>query len=388
MHNSLLLVVVVLVAVGFDFTNGFHDTANSVAPTIATGALSPRNAVMLSSALNLVGAFLSLAVAATIASGIVSQTSITLPVVFAGLVGAIAWNVTTWYFGIPSSSSHALVGGVVGAMMAHAGSSAVVWSGIVGKVLVPSIAAPIFALVIAAVATTMSRRLMRRAAEETKHWGVRAGQVGSSALLSIAHGTNDAQKTMGVITLALIANGTLGAGAATPHWVVLTCGLAIAAGTLIGGWRIIRTMGQGFTDLSPTQGFASQMTSSAVILTSSHFGIPLSTTYVATGSILGSGVGTKQRPVRWRLAGRVGLSWLLTIPAAGLCGAAAFAMTSLGTAVGVTLVTLLLVGYSAFIFQRSRVDKISAANVNDAWGAHSEAFEKLAPSPDEKETVA
>ena len=299
MHNTFLLALVIVVAVGFDFTNGFHDTANAVAPSIATGALKPRVAVLLAGVLNVVGAFISLKVAATVASGIVSQGQIILPVVFAGLVGAIAWNLTTWYFGIPSSSSHALIGGVVGAMIAHAGGNAVLWSGLVGKVLAPSIAAPIFALAIAAIATTLSRRLSAYSDDSTKSIGMKAGQIGSSALLSIAHGTNDAQKTMGVITLALIANGTLAANGATPKWVVLLCGVAIGLGTYIGGWRIIRTMGQGFTKLSPTQGFASQITSSAVILSSSHFGMPLSTTYVATGSILGSGVGTKKRTVRW-----------------------------------------------------------------------------------------
>ena len=247
MHNSFLLILVVLIAVGFDFTNGFHDTANSVAPTIATGALPPRTAVLMSSALNIVGAFLSLKVAATIASGIVSQTSIILPVVFAGLTGAIIWNVTTWYLGIPSSSSHALIGGVVGAMLAHAGGNAVEWGGLVSKVLAPATAAPIFALVIAAIATTMSRRLTSKSDSATKSWGMRTGQIGSSALLSIAHGTNDAQKTMGIVTLALVANGTLNDNAATPKWVVVLCGVTIGLGTYLGGWRIIRTMGQGFT---------------------------------------------------------------------------------------------------------------------------------------------
>ena len=377
MHDTFLLALVVVVAVGFDFTNGFHDTANAVAPSIATGALKPRAAVLLSSVLNVVGALLSLKVAATVASGIVSQGSIILPVVFAGLIGAIAWNVTTWYFAIPSSSSHALIGGVVGAMMAHAGASAVLWSGIVGKVLAPSIAAPIFALVIAALATTMSRRLTKKSDDATKSWGMKAGQIGSSSLLSIAHGTNDAQKTMGVITLALVANGTLGANASTPMWVVLTCGIAIGMGTYIGGWRIIRTMGQGFTRLSPTQGFASQITSSAVILTSSHFGMPLSTTYVATGSILGSGIGTKKRSIRWSLAGRVGLAWLITLPCAALCGAASFYSAKLlGYSLGDVVVGLVLALYCSFVYLRSRRDKINATNVNDQWGEHDEAIEK------------
>jgi len=307
----------------------------------------------------------------------VSQGDIILPVVFAGLVGAIAWNVTTWYFAIPSSSSHALIGGVVGAMMAHAGASSVLWSGIVGKVLAPSIAAPIFALVIAALATSMSRRLTKKSDDSTKSWGMKAGQIGSSSLLSIAHGTNDAQKTMGVITLALIANGTLNENGSTPMWVVLVCGVAIGLGTYIGGWRIIRTMGQGFTRLSPTQGFASQITSSAVILTSSHFGMPLSTTYVATGSILGSGIGTKKRSVRWSVAGRVALAWLITLPSAALCGAVSFyGARMFGFSLGVVVIGLLLALYCGLIFLRSRRDKINATNVNDQWGEHAEAIEK------------
>ncbi len=387
MHNSFLLALVVIVALAFDFTNGFHDTANAVAPTVATGALKPRTAVLLSSALNLAGAFLSLKVAATVASGIVQQGQIVLPVVFGGLVGAIAWNVTTWYFGIPSSSSHALIGGVVGAMMAHAGGSAVLWSGITGKVLAPSIAAPIFALLIAAFATTLSRHLTAKTDGSTKAWGMRVGQIGSSSLLSIAHGTNDAQKTMGVITLALIANGTLGANSATPKWVVVLCGVAIAMGTFIGGWRIIRTMGQGFTKLSPTQGFASQVTSSVVILTSSHFGMPLSTTYVATGSILGSGVGTRKRRVHWALAGRVGVAWLITLPSAALFGAVCFyGERLLGYPLGVVVMGLLLALYCSFIFLRSRNDRIHAHNVNDHWGEHTEAFEKV-PKPVEEVTA-
>jgi PiT family inorganic phosphate transporter len=389
-HNSLLLVLVVLIAVGFDFTNGFHDTANSVAPTIATGALKPRTAVLMSSALNIVGAFLSLKVAATIASGIVSQTNIILPVVFAGLTGAIIWNVATWYLGIPSSSSHALIGGVVGAMLAHSGGHAVEWSGLVSKVLAPATASPIFALAIAAIATTLSRRLTHRSDSTTKSWGMRTGQIGSSALLSIAHGTNDAQKTMGIVTLALVANGTLNDNAVTPRWVVLLCGVAIGLGTYLGGWRIIRTMGQGFTKLSPTQGFAAQVTSSVVILSSSHFGMPLSTTHVAAGSILGAGVGTKKRAVRWSVAGRVAIAWLLTLPAAALCGALSFYLDRVvGFSFGEVLTGLVTIAFCAFIFKLSRRDRITAENVNDAWGGHSEALEHetATPLPESEEVL-
>ena len=382
MHNSFLLVLVVFIAIGFDFTNGFHDTANAVAPTIATGAMKPHRAVLMSSALNIVSAFLSLQVAATIASGIVRQGSIILPVVFAGLTGAIVWNVATWYLGIPSSSSHALIGGVVGAMLAHAGTHAVQWSGLTSKVIAPSIAAPVFALAVAAVATTLSRRLTQKSDNDTKSWGMRTGQIGSSALLSLAHGTNDAQKTMGVVTLALIANGTLADGASTPSWVVVMCGVSIGLGTYFGGWRIIRTMSQGFTKLSPTQGFASQITSSVVILSSSHYGMPLSTTHVATGSILGSGVGTKKRAVRWAVAGRVALAWLLTLPEAAACGALSFLVERVvGFSLGELLTGLATAVFCAVIFKISRRDHINAENVNDEWGGHSEALEHVTPEP-------
>ena len=378
MHNTFLLVLVVLIAVGFDFTNGFHDTANSVAPTIATGALKPRTAVLMSSTLNIVGAFLSLKVAATIASGIVSQTRVILPVVFAGLTGAIVWNVVTWYFGIPSSSSHALIGGVVGAMLAHSGGSTVLWGGLTSKVIAPAIAAPTFALLIAALATTLSRHLTSKSDSATKSWGMRTGQIGSSALLSIAHGTNDAQKTMGIVTLALVANGTLGTDAGTPKWVVVMCGVTIGLGTYLGGWRIIRTMGHGFTKLSPTQGFASQITSSVVILSSSHFGMPLSTTHVAAGSILGSGVGTKKRSVRWAVAARVALAWLMTLPAAALCGALSFYLShAIGSSFGEVVTGLATALVCLGIFRLSRRDQITPENVNDEWGGHSEAFEHV-----------
>ncbi len=367
----------VIVAIGFDFTNGFHDTANAVAPTIATGALSPRATVLMSSVLNLLGAFVSLKVAATVASGIVNQGSVIVPVVFAGLVGAIAWNISTWYFGLPSSSSHALVGGVIGALMAHAGGSAVLWGGLSTKVLFPSLAAPLFAFAIAAVASYASRTLTNKTDQSTKSIGLRAGQIGSSALLSLAHGTNDAQKTMGVITLALIANGTLGANASTPQWVIIACAIAIGAGTAIGGWRIIRTLGQGLSSLGPTQGFAAQMSSASVILTSSHFGLPLSTTYVATGAVMGAGASTPGTVVRWKLALRVVAAWFITIPAAAVCGAVIFfIIRACGANLGVILACLGLAAYATIIFLRSRKDRISAGNVNEPWGKHFEGFEQ------------
>jgi PiT family inorganic phosphate transporter len=370
MHNTLLLAIVVTVALAFDFTNGFHDTANAVAPTIATGALKPRTAVALSSLFNLVGAFLSLKVAATIASALVAQNLVTLPVIFAGLIGAIAWNVTTWYFAIPSSSSHALIGGVIGAMLVLAGGHAVLWGGLISKVIIPAGLAPLVALVAAGVAVFFARRLTAKVDRDTSTWGFRVGQIGSSSLLSIAHGTNDAQKTMGVVTLALIANGTLSSNSSTPAWVVVSCAIAIAMGTFFGGWRIIRTMGHGFTQLTPQQGFAAQIASSAVILTSSHMGLPLSTTHVATGSIVGVGAATPNQRVRWRLAGDVAMAWVITLPAAGLFGAFSYYVAHLiGGTFGVAVLALVAAGYVAILMKRSRRHAVNATNVNDLWGA-------------------
>lgn len=373
MHNSLLLVIVIIVALAFDFTNGFHDTANAVAPTIATGAMKPRAAVAMCSVLNLVGAFLSLKVAATIASALVAQNLVTLPVIFAGLVGAICWNVTTWYFAIPSSSSHALIGGVVGAMLVLAGGHAVLWGGLVSKVIVPAGLAPFVALVAAGVAVLAARLLTSKVDATTSGVGFRIGQIGSSSLLSLAHGTNDAQKTMGVVTLALIANGTLGADASTPWWVVLVCAGAIALGTFVGGWRIIRTLGKGFTHLLPEQGFAAQIASSAVILTSSHLGLPLSTTHVATGSIVGVGAATPRQPVRWKLVANVAIAWILTLPAAALAGAIAYAVAHLiGGTFGVVVLAVAAGAYLALIFHLSRRHVVNAVNVNDSIGQKDE----------------
>ena len=368
-HNALLLLIVIVVALAFDFTNGFHDTANAVAPTIATGALKPRTAVALSSVLNLVGAFLSLKVAATIASALVAQNLVTLPVIFAGLIGAICWNVTTWYFAIPSSSSHALIGGVIGAMLVLAGGHSVLWSGLFSKVIIPAGLAPLIALVAAGVAVIAARRLTKKVDQETSSMGFRIGQIGSSSLLSLAHGTNDAQKTMGVVTLALIANGTLRADASTPWWVVVTCAIAIGLGTMFGGWRIIRTMGKGFTTLTPQQGFAAQIASSAVILTSSHMGLPLSTTHVATGSIVGVGAATPEQPVRWKLVRNVALAWLITLPCAGLAGATAYFFShAIGGTFGILVLALVAATYLGIIFKLSRRTVVNSSNVNDTLG--------------------
>jgi inorganic phosphate transporter, PiT family len=366
--NDVLLVLVVIVALGFDFTNGFHDTGNAMATSIATKALSPRVAVGLSGALNLVGAFLSLAVAATIASGLVDTNDVTLPVVFAGLCGGIIWNLLTWLLGIPSSSSHALIGGVIGATIAAAGGQAIQWHDLVAKVIIPAGLSPIIAALVAATGTWLLYRISRSLKDRARTHGFRIGQIGSASMVSLAHGTNDAQKTMGVITLALIVNGTLPQNATAPFWVILTCGLAISAGTYVGGWRVIRTLGKGLVEIESPQGMAAESASAAVILLSSSFGYSLSTTHVATGSIIGSGLGKKGADVRWSVAGRMASAWLITLPAAALVGAAAEGVArAIGGTWGVIADLVMLLAVAGTIYLKARGNTVDHNNVNDEW---------------------
>jgi inorganic phosphate transporter, PiT family len=364
-----LLIIVVITALAFDFTNGFHDTGNAMATSIASGALKPKVAVTMSAVLNLVGAFLSTAVAAAIAKGLVDPGLVTLELVFAGLVGGIVWNLLTWLFGLPSSSSHALIGGIVGAMLAAAGASGVVWTGLVSKVLVPAVLAPVMAAIIAGVGTWLVYRMVRGVPDKRTETGFRYGQIGSAALVSLAHGTNDAQKTMGVIFLALIAYGSASkSDPMPPFWVIFSCAVAIAAGTYLGGWRIIRTLGKGLVEINPPQGMAAETSSAAIILLSSHFGYSLSTTHVATGSILGSGMGKPGAEVRWGVAGRMVVAWLITLPAAGIVGAITyFVVNGIGGFVGATIGFLLLVGVSFAIWWQSRKAPIDHSNVNNEW---------------------
>jgi PiT family inorganic phosphate transporter len=366
--ETILLVLVVVTALAFDFTNGFHDTGNAMATSIATKALKPKTAVALSAVLNLVGAFLSLAVAATIAKGLVDADVITLPVVFAGLVGGIVWNLITWLLGIPSSSSHALVGGVIGAVLAAVGTSGVLWSGVLSKVLVPALLAPVIAIGVAAAGTWLVARLTRGLPQDATSRHFRWGQVGSASLVSLAHGTNDAQKSMGIILLALIAGGAVPADSGVPFWVIVSCALAMAVGTYLGGWRVIRTLGKGLVEIDTRQGMSAETSSAAVILLSSHFGFSLSTTHVATGSILGSGVGMPGATVRWGVAGRMFAAWLLTLPAAGLVGALCHWLESgLGGTAGVLAVAFVLVASSTAIYLIARRKPVDHTNVNDEW---------------------
>jgi PiT family inorganic phosphate transporter len=327
MGADVVIVIVVATALVFDFTNGFHDTANVVATSISTHAMRPRLAVAYASALNFVGAFISLEVAATVAKDVVDPGVITPTVVFAGLIGAIAWNLATWYLGLPSSSSHALIGGVVGAAFAAAGADAVLGDGILGKVLIPAVLAPILAFVVGAIAINVAYGTVGRERPGPITRGFRFGQVISGGLLALGHGTNDAQKTMGVITLALIANGSISESADVPFWVVVSAATAIALGTYTGGWRIIRTMGTRIIKMDPAQGFAAQGVGAAVILSASHVGFPLSTTHVISGAIMGAGAAKRLSAVRWGVAGNIVTAWVLTLPASAAVGAATYGLT-------------------------------------------------------------
>ena len=365
----LLLIIVVITALAFDFTNGFHDTGNAMATSIASGALKPKVAVGMSACLNLLGAFLSTAVAATIAKGLVDAHLVTLEIVFAGLVGGIVWNLLTWLLGIPSSSSHALIGGIVGAMIAAVGGHGVNWSGVVSKVLVPAVVATVVATLIASVGTWLVYRITRGVDEKKSEKLFRRGQIGSAALVSLAHGTNDAQKTMGVIFLALMSYGAVSKSATLPPmWVIVSCALAMSAGTYTGGWRVIRTLGKGLVEIKPPQGMAAESAAAAVILLSSHFGYSLSTTQVATGSVLGSGVGKPGAQVRWGVAGRMASAWLVTLPMAGGVGSGAYGLVhGIGGYPGIIVGVALLVAAVLAIWLRSRRSPIDHNNVNDEW---------------------
>ncbi|WP_328410860.1 inorganic phosphate transporter [Streptomyces violaceus] len=364
-HITFLVAVVIVTALAFDFTNGFHDTANAMATSIATGALAPRTAVLISGVLNVAGAFLSTEVAKTISGGIVDDTLVSPGMIFAGLVGAILWNLLTWLVGLPSSSSHALFGGLIGAVWVGAGSQGVNFGKVVEKVLVPAVASPLVAGVAALIATYLAYRLTDRARKDSVTKGFRIGQIASASLVSLAHGTNDAQKTMGVITLTLISAGALGHDAGPPLWVIASAGLAIGLGTYLGGWRIIRTMGKGLTEIQSPQGFAAETASTTVILTSAHLGFALSTTQVASGSILGAGLGRRLAEVRWGVAGRMAIAWMVTLPAAALVGGLAASVVQNGGDIGTAVVAAVGAALAAGIVLVSRRNPVHANNVND-----------------------
>jgi PiT family inorganic phosphate transporter len=355
MDADIVLVLVVATALAFDFTNGFHDTANAVATSVSTKALAPGTAVTLAALLNFAGAFISLAVAATIAEGIVDAGAISTTVVFAGLIGAIAWNLLTWWFGLPSSSSHALIGGVVGAAVVAEGFQSVIASGLVSKVLIPALIAPLLAFVVAGLGILFAYRIVGRLSPGPVNRGFRLGQWVTACMFSLSHGTNDAQKTMGIITLALIASGHMSANNVdVPVWVVVSSATAIALGTYVGGWRIIKTMGTKIIKMDTPQGFSAQGAGAAVILAASHFGFPLSTTHTISGAIMGAGAAKRFSAVRWGVAGNIAMAWVLTVPAAALVGAATYLVTSIfGTgALGPLVVTVVLLVLLSVLFGR------------------------------------
>ena len=385
----IILVLLIATALAFDFTNGFHDTGNAMATSIATGALKPKTAVILAGLLNLVGAFLSVEVAITVTTSVLKiqdsktgslvtgiDASTGLTIIFAGLIGGILWNLLTWLFGIPSSSSHALFGGLIGAGLAALGTSGVNWSGVIGKVIVPALAAPFIAGLVAACGTWIVYRLTRNVVKKRREDGFRWGQIATASLVALAHGTNDAQKTMGVIALALITTGHLTGDVkenGLPFWVIASCALAIGLGTYIGGWRVIRTLGKGLVEIESPQGLAAEASSAAIILSSSAAGMALSTTHVATGSILGSGVGKPGAQVRWAVAGRMAAAWLITLPAAGLVGALSFWLSHVvenatGNALaGDGLIFVILVALSGYMYWRAQQQKVDHNNVNADW---------------------
>jgi PiT family inorganic phosphate transporter len=360
--GDVILVIVVGTAVAFDFTNGFHDTANVVATSISTRAIPPGRAVALASLLNFVGAFISLKVAATIGKGFVDTGAVTTTVVFAALVGAIGWNLITWSYGLPSSSSHALIGGLVGAVIAAEGFGAVNGKGLLDKLIVPAIVSPLIAFVVAGLSILIVYRIVGRLRPGAVGRGFRLGQIASSGLLALSHGTNDAQKTMGVITLALIANGNISAkGFHVPDWVVFTAASAIAAGTFTGGWRIIRTVGTRIISMDPAQGFAAQTAGAVVILAASSVGYPLSTTHVISGGITGAGAAKSVSAVRWGVAGEIVRAWILTLPAAAALAALVYGITQIfgSGVVGPIVVTVALLAAGIAVFARRAQPRVA-----------------------------
>jgi PiT family inorganic phosphate transporter len=321
--DDVLLVVVIVVALGFDFTNGFHDTANAVATSVSTRALTPRMAVLTASVANLAGAFVTTAVAKTVGKDVVDSGLIDTRTVLAALLGAIAWNLLTWWVGLPSSSSHALIGGLVGAALVQSGSEGVLWHGLAHKVVIPALVAPLIAFAAAFLVLLVIYWVFSWITRGVANRGFRLGQLLSGTFMAFTHGANDAQKTMGVIALALFANGDL-KEFEIPTWVKIAAGLAIGLGTYIGGWRIMRTLGQRIYRIEPESGFAAQAAAGATIYAATKYGYPLSTTHVISGAVMGAGSTQRLSAVRWGVAGNIVTAWILTIPAAGAVAAALY----------------------------------------------------------------
>jgi len=321
--SSALLIITIVVALGFDFTNGFHDTANAVATSVSTRALTPRMAVLIAAVANLGGAFVTTAVAKTVGKGIIDTGLATEKTVLAGVIGAIAWNLITWWFGLPSSSSHALIGGLIGAALVQSGSKGVEWHGIAHKVAFPALIAPTVAFILAFALLLAIYWVFKWMTPGVANRTFRLGQLASGTWMAFTHGANDAQKTMGVIALALFTHHSIDSFY-IPTWVKIAAGVSIGAGTYVGGWRIMRTLGQRVIALEPASGFAAQTTAGATIYVATHFGYPLSTTHVISGAVMGAGSTKRLSAVRWGVAGNIVVAWILTIPAAALVAAAVY----------------------------------------------------------------
>jgi PiT family inorganic phosphate transporter len=355
--SDLVIAIVIASALAFGFTNGFHDTADLIGTAVSTGAAPPQVAIVFAALLNFAGAFISVEVARTIAGDVVDAGLITPAVVFAGLIGAIAWNLATWWLGLPSSSSHALIGGVVGATLAAAGTAGVDGSGLLDKFLIPALVAPVLAFLVAAVAIAFAYRLFGRRRPGSVSRGFRYAQIASGGLLALAHGANDVQKTTGVIALALIANGSLGSDANPPLWASVTSAAALAVGTYSGGWRMLRTTGSKIIKMDAAQAFSAQSAGAAVILCATFLGFPISTTHAINGGVMGAGATKRVSAARWGIAGNIVTGWLLTLPAAAAIGAAAYGLMRIpGTgALGPVLVTAALLALPIAVFtHRSR----------------------------------
>jgi PiT family inorganic phosphate transporter len=359
---ELTLVAVVVVALFFDFTNGFHDTANSIATSVSTRALSPRLAVLTAAVLNFAGAFVSIKVAATVAKGIVDPEAITLKIVLGGLVGAITWNLITWYLGLPSSSSHALIGGMIGSASAAEGFDVVKWRGLYEKVLIPSLLAPFLGVLAAAAIMVVLLWIIRRRSPGVVNRVFRRLQLVSGGFVAFTHGTNDAQKTMGIIALALVASGHLDAEKFdVPLWVILCAALAMGAGTYAGGWRIIKTLGQRVAKLDPPQGFAAQTACASILWATAHYGFPVSTTHVISGSVLGAGATRRFSAVRWGVAGNILLAWLMTLPCAAVVGAGMEVLTRLPGGAALVFALTAAIAVVAFVGRSWQSRKLALA---------------------------
>lgn len=324
----LLLLLTIFAALLFDFINGFHDTANAIATVVSTRVLSPRTAILMASVLNFAGALMTTGVAKTIAAGLVDSQAISALVVPSAVLGAIVWNLITWYYGIPSSSSHALFGGICGAALAYGGPDVVLWNGVVNKILIPIVASPLGGFLIGLVVMKAIYILFADAHPGGVGRVFRHMQVFSAGLMALSHGSNDSQKSMGIITMALLSSNVLTpenpANPSIPLWVILSCAVMMALGTSMGGWRIIKTMGHRIIRLEPVHGFAAETSASAVIMLADFFHTPISTTQVISGSIFGVGASKRLSAVRWGVAEQMFVAWLLTLPASGLFAAGVF----------------------------------------------------------------